>query len=101
MTRGRQHNRAFAVTNGHDHDEFNLGNSSVEAAITAAVTHGDSEQSAHATVKQWQATTPAREQSRDADRRHNAALTWWTQRHQQLPDLIRYGLRRHHQLTRR
>ena len=79
--------------------EFNLGNLSVEAAFTAAVTRGDSEQSAHATVKQWQATTPTREQSRDADRRRHAALTWWTQRQQQLPDLIRYGLRRHHQLV--
>ena len=99
MTRGRSGNRAFVVTNGHDHDEFNLGNLSAEAAFAAAVVRGDGEQSAHATITQWKATAPAREQSRDADRRRDAALTWWTQRQQQLPDLVRYGLRHHHQLV--
>ncbi len=99
MTRDREGNRVFVVSNGHDHDEFNLGDLSVDVAFAAAVTRGDNQQSAHATTKQWAATAPAHQQSRDADRRRDTALTWWTQRQQQLPDLVRYGLRQHHQLV--
>lgn len=99
MTRGRASNRAFVVTNGHDHDEFNLGNLTIATAFSAAVTRGDSEKSAHATTTQWSAAAPARQHTRDDDRRRDAALTWWTHRQQQLPHLVRYGLRSCHHLV--
>ena len=89
MTRGRRHNTAHVVTDGHDHSELDLGERTALQAFADAITRtGDGQRSAHAIRADWRSGAPARQAARTDDRRVRAAADWWDRVRAQLPPAV-------------
>ena len=67
MTRGRRHNTAHVITDGHDHAELDLGDRTATQAFADAITWtGDGQRSAHSVRADWKMgaqATPSRSRS--------------------------------------
>lgn len=86
MTRGRQANHAYVITDSHDHEEFELGDLSPRDAFAAAASRArEGQLSATAIEQHWNQTAGQRLASRTDDRLHQQAVTGWAQRHATLP----------------
>lgn len=88
MTRGKRRNTARVVTDGHDHEEFGLGDRTPADAFAAAIMRDGTQRSAHAVRAQWEAETPARRAARLRDQQHRAVVNWWGRARVQLPSAI-------------
>jgi conjugative relaxase-like TrwC/TraI family protein len=98
MTRGREANHAYVITDSHDHEEFQLGDLSPRDAFAAAVSRAPEGQLSAAAIEQrWKQTAGQRLASRTDDRTHQRAFEWWTQRQTALPPQIADALHGHHQ----
>ena len=99
MTRGRLRNHAHVVTDGHDHDELQLGHRSGLSAFAAAVVRNpDGETSATTVRRRW----AEGQHERAATRRHDLArekATTVVARHEPAP--ARPCPRRHVRASRR
>lgn len=93
MTRGRRHNTAHVITDGHDHAELDLGDRTATQAFADAITRtGDGQRSAHSVRADWKIGTPARQAGRADDRRTRAAEDWWERVRPQLPPAVATAL---------
>ncbi len=96
MTRGRRHNTAHVITDGHDHAELDLGDRTATQAFADAITRtGDGQRSAHSVRADWKTGTPARQAGRADDRRTRAAADWWERVRPQLPPAVATALDGH------
>ena len=97
MTRGRETNHAYVITDSHDHEEFQLGDLSPRDAFAAAVSRAPEGQlSATAIVQRWNQNAGQRISTRTDDRIHQRAVQWWTQRQATLPPRVAAALHGHH-----
>ena len=97
MTRGRETNHAYVITNSHDHQEFQLGDLRARDAFAAAVGRAPEGQlSATAIEQRWNQNAGQRLASRTDDRIYQQAVEWWTQRQATLPPRVTAALRGHH-----
>jgi len=97
MTRGRQTNHAYVITDSHDHQELELGNLNPTDAFAAAVGRAPEGQlSATAIEQRWNHTAGQRLATRTDDRTHQQAAQWWTRRQTTLPPRITAALHGHH-----
>jgi hypothetical protein len=97
MTRGRLANHAHVIQDGHLHDELGLGHLDPTSAFAAAIMRNpDGEMSAHRVRDRWLASTPEREQTRDADRRTVAIQHWWDRQVAGMPAVARNALAGQH-----
>jgi hypothetical protein len=78
MSRGRSHNQAHVVTDGHDHDEFGLGDRPGVAAFADAIRRSpDGELSATTVRTRWEAERTNRTFDRAADQLAVYATQVW------------------------
>ena len=97
MTRGRDTNHAYVITDSHDHEEFQLGDLSPRDALAAAVGRAPEGQlSATAIEQRWNQNAGQRISTRTDDRIHQRAVEWWTQRQAALPPRVAAALHGHH-----
>ena len=97
MTRGRQANHAYVITDSHDHEEFQLGDLNPRDAFAAAIGRAPEGQlSATAIEQRWNQNAGQRLASRTDDRIHQQAGEWWTQRQTTLPRRVTKALHGHH-----
>ena len=97
MTRGRNANHAYVITDSHDHEEFQLGDLSPRDAFAAAVSRAPEGQlSATAIEQRWNQNAGQRISTRTDDRIHQRAVQWWTQRQATLPPRVAAALHGHH-----
>jgi conjugative relaxase-like TrwC/TraI family protein len=90
MTRGRANNTAHVITDGHDHEEFDLGDRSAVGAFADAIQrNSDGELSATTVATRWNTDTIQREAARSEDRVLDYATTFWTSTHRALPSKLR------------
>jgi hypothetical protein len=93
MTRGRQRNHALVVTDGHDHDELQLGNrSGLSAFADAVVRNPDGETSATTVRRRWAEGQPERATTRRQDLAREKAATWWHATSPLLPEPVRVAI---------
>jgi hypothetical protein len=79
MSRGRGHNQAHVVTDGHDHDEFGLGERGGVAAFADAIRRNpDGELSATTVQERWEQQRGIRTFDRAADQLVVYATQMWT-----------------------
>lgn len=98
MTRGRQTNHAHVIVDRHDHDEFALGDRTLEAAFRSAVTREpESQLSATTVARRWADGERARLNARVADRQRQLVVNWWRARQTRLPLWAPLVLRGHHE----
>ena len=97
MTRGRQANHAYVITDSHDHEEFQRGDLGPRDAFAAAVSRSPEGQlSATAIEQRWNQNAGQRTSTRNDDRTHLRADEWWTQRQAMLPPRVIAALHGHH-----
>jgi hypothetical protein len=97
MTRGRDTNHAYVITDSHDHEEFQLGDLCPRDAFAAAVSRAPEGQlSATAIEQRWNQNAGQRISTRTDDRIHQRAVQWWTQRQATLPPEVSATLHGHH-----
>lgn len=97
MTRGRETNHAYVITDSHDHQEFQLGDLSPRDAFAAAIGRApEGQPSATAIEQRWNRNAGQRLASRTDDRIHQQAVEWWTQRQTTLPRRVAKALHGHH-----
>ena len=90
MTRGRQRNHAHVVTDGHDHDELQLGHrSGLKAFADAIMRNPDGDTSATTVQKRWAAGEGDRIASRRHDMAREQAARWWAKASDALPTPVR------------
>jgi hypothetical protein len=78
MSRGRSHNEAHVVTDGHDHDEFGLGDRGGVAAFSDAIRRNpDGELSATTVHQRWEEQREVRTFDRAADQLVIYATQMW------------------------
>jgi hypothetical protein len=78
MSRGRSHNEAHVVTDGHDHDEFGLGDRGGVAAFADAIRRNpDGELSATTVHQRWEEQREVRTFDRAADQLVIYATQMW------------------------
>ena len=79
MSRGRSHNEAHVVTDGHDHDEFGLGERAGVAAFANAIRRNpDGELSATTVQERWEQEREVRTFDRAADQLVVYATQMWS-----------------------
>ena len=90
MTRGRLRNHAHVVTDGHDHDELQLGHRSGLSAFAAAVVRNpDGETSATTVRRRWAEGQHERAATRRHDLAREKVTRWWHVTSQRLPAPVR------------
>ncbi len=86
MTRGRMRNHAHVVTDGHDHDELQLGHRSGLRAFADAIRRNpDGDTSATTVKKRWAADEQNRVATRSQERSRQHAERWWISTRRSLP----------------
>ena len=89
MTRGRLRNHAHVVTDGHDHDELQLGHRSGLSAFAAAVVRNpDGETSATTVRRRWAEGQHERAATRRHDLAREKATRWWHATSRRLPEPV-------------
>ena len=90
MTRGRLRNHAHVVTDGHDHDELQLGHrSGLSAFASAVVRNPDGETSATTVRRRWAEGQHERAATRRHDLAREKATRWWHVTSRALPAPVR------------
>ena len=93
MSRGKANNIAHVVTDGHDHEEFELGYRNAAAGFADAVRRNpDGELSATTVAGRWDDESIGRAAARAEDKLHTFATTTWTNTLDRLPNVIRYRI---------
>jgi len=86
MTRGRLRNHAHVVTDGHEHDELQLGHrSGLQAFASAVVRNPEGDTSATTVRRRWAAGANERAATRRHDIAREKASQWWTATNRTLP----------------
>ena len=89
MTRGRLRNHAHVVTDGHDHDELQLGHrSGLSAFADAVVRNPDGETSATTVRRRWAEGQQDRASTRRHDLTREKATRWWHATSRRLPEPV-------------
>jgi hypothetical protein len=82
-------NHAHVVTDGHDHDELQLGHrSGLRACADAILRNPEGDTSATTVKKRWAAGEQNRVATRDQDRLREQAERWWISTRRSLPRLV-------------
>jgi hypothetical protein len=82
-------NHAHVVTDGHDHDELQLGHrSGLRAFADAVLRNPEGDTSATTVKKRWAAGEHSRVATRDQDRLREQAERWWISTRRSLPRLV-------------
>lgn len=93
MTRGRLRNHAHVVTDGHDHDELQLGHrSGLRAFADAILRNPEGDTSATTVKRRWAAGEQNRAATRRQERSRQEAERWWLGTRRSLPRQVQAAM---------